>query len=326
MILDQLASTAFETDWGTRTVGEGSTGYDPESYAKGSVFALGTADAALAFWSAHRPSTALQVWSSLLPWLSLDSLGHMHEVLSGNLYRSQIESVPEQTWSSSGFLNSAIHGLLGLEVDTIGRRVVFAPHMPDDWRHLSITNVRLSDGPVGLSLHRVSDGFNLEITNPVAPFHLEFAPEIPLGSVLGRSEMNHRPIQALLQSYPQDQHARMNLDVPRGTSAIHISFSKGVAVTVLPSDPKIGASSDGLHIMSVTLENNILTIAAEIPRGRKEHVGLRTAWKAANAQNAILRKIEDESYELILDGGNPAEDNTSHYLRITAKVRFLPSR
>ena len=50
LLLDQLASSAFQTDWGTRGVGAGSAAFDPESYAKGSVWPVETAALAEAFW------------------------------------------------------------------------------------------------------------------------------------------------------------------------------------------------------------------------------------------------------------------------------------
>ena len=115
LILDQLASSDFETDWGTRGVAASSPECDPASYSSGSVSPVGTARVASAFWSNHRPLTAFPIWSGLLPWGTLDSMGHMHELLTGDFYHQQVESVPEQTWSSAALLSSAVQGLLGLE-------------------------------------------------------------------------------------------------------------------------------------------------------------------------------------------------------------------
>ena len=65
-----------------------------------------------------RPSArnAASTWKSLLPWFRLGSLGHMHEVLAGNLFHPEVESVPEQTWSSAGFLHATVCGLFGLRL------------------------------------------------------------------------------------------------------------------------------------------------------------------------------------------------------------------
>lgn len=57
-MLNSLAGAAFQTDWGTRSLVVDSPEFDPNSYAKGSVSALHTAETAAAFWSAHRPLPA----------------------------------------------------------------------------------------------------------------------------------------------------------------------------------------------------------------------------------------------------------------------------
>jgi len=48
-VMDRIASSAFQTDWGTRGIAAGSAGFDPESYAKGSISALHAAGVAQAF-------------------------------------------------------------------------------------------------------------------------------------------------------------------------------------------------------------------------------------------------------------------------------------
>ena len=325
-ILDQLASSSFQTDWGTRTVGEGSAGFDSESYAKGSVFAIGTAEGATAYWSAHRPVTALQVWSSMLALFSLDSLGHVHEVLSGNLYRPQIESVPEQTWSSAGFLDSTVHGLLGLEVNSVDRRVVFAPHLPPVWNDVSITNIWLSDASMGLSLHRAKGGFVLKIDNAGKPFHLEFAPQIPLGSSQVKAEVNYKPIAAGLRINPQDEHARVEMEVAHGNSELHLSFTDGVSVDVPSQQHFLADFSVGVQIVSASLADRVLTIVADAPKNRDSRVVLRTGWTIANGQVSNVRQVSDDAYELIFRGQNPNSGDPSKYVRATAKIQFSPAR
>ena len=320
-LLDRLASSSFQTDWGARTIGAESAGFDPESYAQGSVFALGTADVAAAFWSEHRPLAALSIWDSLLPWFSLDSMGHLHEVLSGNVYRPQLESVPEQSWSSAGFLTAAVHGLLGLEVDSLSRRIVFAPHLPAAWPGVSIANLRLSDAAVGLALRRTNDGFTLEINNPAAPFHLEFAPEIPLGARLGGADVNHRPVTAVLRSYPQDEHASIDFDVPHGKSEVHLGFTEGVSVVAQTSRPLVGDASVGLRLVSVHLVDRQLTIVADVPKNRDSHIDIRTRWEIADTRGSSARRIAADMYELDF-ASSGATSVGPDYVRATATVMF----
>ena len=93
-VLDRIAGPEFQTGWGTRGVGSASPTFDPASYATGSVWATATASAASELWSAGRADAAWKVWQSLLPWFALDSMGHLHETLSGSAFQPQIESVP----------------------------------------------------------------------------------------------------------------------------------------------------------------------------------------------------------------------------------------
>ncbi len=153
-ILDQLAAPEFQTDWGTRSLSAASPRYDPNSYAAGSVSALRSSEVAAVFWQQHRPLSAWQIWRALLPWSALDADGHLHEVLAGDYYHPEMESVPEQTWSSAGYLNAAVSGLLGLSVQSGKQQVIFAPHLPPQWNEISIRNVRVGAALLQLHLSR----------------------------------------------------------------------------------------------------------------------------------------------------------------------------
>jgi glycogen debranching enzyme len=84
-VLNELASADFQTDWGTRGKAASDPTYDPNLYSSGSVWALATGTVARAFWAEHRPATAFPIWRALVPWSTLDSLGHMHELMGGRL-------------------------------------------------------------------------------------------------------------------------------------------------------------------------------------------------------------------------------------------------
>ena len=114
------------------------------------------------------------LWQSLVPWASVDSLGHMHEVMSGSFFTPQRESVPEQTWSSSAFLSAAIHGMLGLETD--GRKNVlhFEPQVPATWQWFRVEHVRVGSSTVDLNWHSEDGHFTLDLQNVGAKFHLSW--------------------------------------------------------------------------------------------------------------------------------------------------------
>jgi glycogen debranching enzyme len=172
--LDMLATPPYLTAWGLRSKPTTAPDYDPTGYAKGSVWAFSTAGAAEMMWRAHRPDAANALWQSLVPWESVDSLGHMHEVMSGSFFTPQRESVPEQTWSSSAFLSAAVHGMLGLESD--GRKNVlhFEPQVPASWQSFQVEHVRVGNSIVDLNWHSENGHFTLDLQNVGPMFHLNW--------------------------------------------------------------------------------------------------------------------------------------------------------
>ena len=144
------------------------------------------------------------MWSALLPWGTLDSMGHMHEVLTGDFYHQQVESVPEQTWSSAEFVSAAVHGLLGLEREAAANHLTFAPHLPPSWSQVTVAHVPMRSATVAFKLARVGAGLDLDIENDGEPFDLTFSPEIPLGARLLEAEIDGKAT-----AVTRDDHAQM---------------------------------------------------------------------------------------------------------------------
>jgi len=172
--LDLLETPPYLTPWGLRSKPSTAPDYDPTGYAKGSVWAFATAGAAEIMWQAHRSDAANALWQSLVPWESVDSLGHMHEVMSGSFFTPQRESVPEQTWSSSAFLSAAIHGMLGLESEGRNNVLHFAPQVPASWQSLYVEHVRVGKSVVDLNWHSENGHFTLDLRNAGPMFHLNW--------------------------------------------------------------------------------------------------------------------------------------------------------
>ncbi len=321
-LLDQIASFSFQTSWGTRGVATGSAGFNPESYASGSVSALHTAGVANAFWSQHRPVTALAVWRSLLPWNTLDSLGHMHEVLAGNFYHAQVESVPEQTWSSAGYIDATIHGLLGLE--TSASSMTFAPHLPPEWDSISVAHINAgSASGITLALHRSPSAITLQIDNPGSPFPCVFDPELPLGASLGRAYLNQQKIAATLEQHPQETDAHITFNLPHGSSELRLEVHGGVSILTDTPAPALGEPDQGIHVIGAHLEGTALTIDADVPTGQQSHLELKTTWQSTSAQGATLAPASPGMTNLIFPV-TPDSSTPNPYRRAHAVVQFKP--
>jgi len=172
--LDLLMTSHYLTAWGLRSTPSTASDYDPTSYAKGSVWAHATAEAADVMWQAHRSDAANVLWQSLVRWDSADSLGHMHEVMSGSFFTPQRESVPEQTWSSSAFVSAVIHGMLGLEPDGLKNVLHFAPQGPTSWPSLRVEHIKVGKSVVNLEWHSDKGHFTVDLKNVGPMFHLSW--------------------------------------------------------------------------------------------------------------------------------------------------------
>ena len=178
IIFHDLATSPYLTSWGLRGTPSASPIYAPTAYSKGSVLALETAGAADLMWQFRRSGTANLLWQSLVPWSSQDSLGHMHELMSGSFFTPQRESVPEQTWSSAGFLSAAIHGMLGIDADARSGTLLFAPQPPPSWNQLHVQHLRIGPSSADLRWSSSNDKFTLEINNAGPKFHLRWTQSI----------------------------------------------------------------------------------------------------------------------------------------------------
>jgi glycogen debranching enzyme len=180
-VLDALASSHYRAPWGIRSTPNDSPLYEPDAYARGSVWAIGTADAIAAFYEAGRSETATTLWRDLVPWFGLDSPGHMHEVLNGDAFVPERESVPDQTWSSASFVSSGLRGMLGLQLDASKRQLRFTPRIPPEWDTLRVRRIQLGGAEVNLALRTTPDRVELEIENSGPTMMLTFRPPLRNG-------------------------------------------------------------------------------------------------------------------------------------------------
>ncbi len=286
--LAALASPAFQTDWGTRSYASDSTAYDPDAYAKGSVWATGTARIAQLFWEQHMPYPAWQTWSSLPAWSSIDSLGHTPEVLAGDFYHEEDESVPEQTWSSAGFLSSAIEGLLGIDVDARKQQLRFAPHLPQQWDHVAVERVQVGGSTLSLRFTRTDGNLTLDADNTGPAVHLLFEPSLAAGATLSQARWKGKVVPVKLEEQGEETQARFDLALPAGKSRLDVRTEGGIAILLQPPQPLLGAASHEPRILHARLEGTTYTITAAVPEGSEATLTLRTPWTVQSAQGASV--------------------------------------
>lgn len=233
----------------------------------------------------------------------------------------QSESVPEQTWSSAGFLISTIHGLLGLQIDSLKRALTFAPRLPAHWHDLSLSNISLGGASISLAIHSDSESLSLVVENSGAPFQLQFNPNLPLGAVLRGASFNNHPVAATIHNYPEQTEAQISALVPRGKSEFHLEWRGGVFIVLENPEPILGEPSTGLRIIGIYLEGMRLTIEGDAPEGRESHLQLVSPWTIENSTGVATQPVGGGEIELTFPA---ASAGSASYHRVKAAIEFKP--
>jgi hypothetical protein len=319
-VLDSIASWRFQSDWGTRNFAIGDPGYDPTAYAHGSVWALATAEVAEGYWSAHRPDIAWGIWRKLVPWSSLDSPGHMHEVLAGDFYQPQEESVPEQTWSSAAFLSTVLQGLFGLQINAENNTVTLAPHLPPEWDHAILTDVKVGNRNLTFSLQQTLGQWSVHIETPNAPLHLRLDPQIPLGARLESATACGRRSTVRLEPHAEDEHAFLDLIVPQGSCDVSIAYRGGIAISMPQPHPLLGNPSTGVELTSVRLGKDTLQMDLDVTPNGENRFWIRSQKPVLSATTASVKKTGPNLYEVDL----APNGKTATYKHRQISVKLMP--
>ena len=149
--LRQLAAHALNTDWGLRDVSNEEKIYDGMSYHQGSVWPLFTGWAALAEYRGGQPLAGYQMLmeNANLTWAQ--DLGANTELLSGDFFVPFGRSTSHQLWSSAMVITPTLRGLFGIDIDAQAKTITVSPHLPQNWDHGEIRNLRVGPQTVGLT-------------------------------------------------------------------------------------------------------------------------------------------------------------------------------
>ena len=320
-LLDQFASSGFQADWGARGKAASASTYAPNSYAGGSVWAIATASVAQLFWGEHRPASALPIWSALVPWNSLDSPGHMHEVLAGDYYHEEVESVPEQAWSSASFLTSFVNGLLGLRVQGASRHITLAPHLPAAWNAITLGNVRVGSSAISIRLLQSTAELQLRVQNDGAPARMVFDPEIPFGAQISGARLDGRPVAATAEGHEQDDHARVEFDLPHGSTSLTLSYRGGVAMIPDPPQLMVGEPSRAIKITGVHRDGLVYTVDFEYLPSLPSSFNVRSSWRLEKVEGATVQAPAPTLYRFTVSA---AANQPPRYQHGKVVMTFVP--
>jgi hypothetical protein len=263
----------------------------------------------------------------LFPWNTLDSEGHIHEVAAGDFYHPEIESVPEQTWSSAGFYSATVHGLLGLQVDATLHHLTFAPHLPPEWGYVTVDKIRVGESVLKLQLRRSHDGIELTVENNGPPVSIDFRPEVPMGAgdvnvSVEAAEKKASHLHASTERDAQDEYVVTAFTAAEGNTSCSIRFHGGVQISVPRPELRIGDPSRGLRVVGVSLKGETLSLTAYLKQTGEALFTVRSGWTLKDAAGAQVESHEGDLYRMVLQMPPGAVPSKDHYVKVSAELRF----
>jgi glycogen debranching enzyme len=267
----ELSKPEHQTDWGMRIISNRAPKYSGGGYHYGSVWPLFTGWAAVAEYRYHKPQPAYDnLRANAL--LALDgSPGHVTEVLSGDYYQPLSTSSPHQIWSAAMVINPVLRGMFGLQFDAQDRTLNFAPHIPADWKTFSLYQIAAGRDSLNLTFSRTADSMTLVAERKgVAELKVDFRPALSLRAQVLGVTFNGRAVPFHLEPHDGDQHLITEMNLASGTNTLKVRLQNDFAVVYAARLPALGATSEGLRILSETWSDSrdALTLETEGMAGR----------------------------------------------------------
>jgi glycogen debranching enzyme len=168
-VAETLLSDASFSGWGVRTVAETEARYNPMSYHNGSVWPHDNGLIAAGLARYRLTQQVQQVFTGLFDASIFMDLHRMPELFCGFVRRPgtgptlyPVACAP-QSWAGAAVF-SLIQSLLGLTIDAPRRQIRFDRSvLPQSLKRIWITNLRVADATVDLSIERYPSDVGVEL-------------------------------------------------------------------------------------------------------------------------------------------------------------------
>ncbi|MBT9331612.1 amylo-alpha-1,6-glucosidase [Paracidobacterium acidisoli] len=266
-MMSRWASGEFSTDWGTRILSDRVSFYDPISYHQGTVWPLYTGWVSVAEYRAGRTLAgyAHLMQNAEMTWAQ--DLGNVTELLSGQFYQPLGRSTAHQLWSSAMVISPVLRGMFGLEWNAGEHTLMVAPHLPAEWKTVTVRRVPLGGSRFDLTFTRRGAEMVVEASRSG---EVRLASHVPGAKAEGRTLRIPLPaVEAgLRQKLPEpgaetqemkvlDQQSSgrtltLTLAAQGGSRQVLDLRENAPKLTLRTDDAEMGVVSDGLRTMAVT--------------------------------------------------------------------------
>lgn len=262
--LKKLCSAELSTDWGIRSISVNSRYFQPLNYNYGAVWPFLTSWVTTALYKHHMP---LQGYSLLMGTANHTfdhALGCITEVFSGTNNVWPQEAVPHQGFSTAGVVLPFVRGLLGLEGNALEKSLVFSPHFPADWDHVSIQDYHVGSAKFSFDYKKQANKISVNVkTENADGYTIFFAPAMGAGTQFTSFSVDGKAMGYKTNEKKQVALAKAEIAVRDSTMQFEMGYVP--TVEILPAVPQIrvGDRNTGLKILSVQKDASTLMIQVE---------------------------------------------------------------
>jgi glycogen debranching enzyme len=300
-VLDQLASNAFSTNWGTRIIREDSPFFKPTGYHYGSVWPLFTGWTALAEYAYGNYQQGFFHLMNNLNIYKNWGKGFVEEVMNGSTYEPS-GVCPHQCWSETMVLQPAIEGMLGLIVNDGEKKIVLSPHFPAGWDSVSVRNIRAGNSTFDLCMKRTDKSYYYTFTpHGNQQLNIEFSPTLPSGTRFNRITKDGNETPFTTFNDQKNVSLLINLKLTE-TSLLQFDYGDGIEVLPALTDPSPGSRPEGLRIISDRLF------------GYKYYIGVEGERKTSGKIDVYIHNQEIEKIE---NGTLTGSDGEIYHIAVT---------
>lgn len=272
--IKQFNESDMVTDWGVRNLSSKSSMYEPTNYNYGTIWPFTSFFIGAAQFATHFNLQGYQTVRNTAQHSFDYGLGILPEVFSGDINTKLGEAYHNQGFSVSGYIFPMVRGLLGLEVDALNNKISFAPKLPADWKYLKVNKAKIGSSSVCFDLKIVKTGMELLVKKVGDKnIQIEFSPELPLGTEIISARINKNAVTPKMIHHSQSEQLNITLDL-ESESKVIFEYRPTVAIYMIETAASIGATNEGIKIVSQELKGKILSIFCEVKPDKEYELGV----------------------------------------------------
>ncbi len=303
-VMRKISTSKFSTDWGIRMLEEDNPKYKPGSYHAGMVWPLYGGWGSLAAFDNGLYKAGYQyLLGNMLVYRNW-APGSIEETLNGEIYKPN-GVCAHQCWSETMVLQPAIEGMLGFSPDAVKQQVQLAPYFPWHWRSARVSNLRMGETVMQLSLQR-GEGNTVYTIDLNKPAGLAFAPALPPLSQVSAVTLDGQPVAYQLAQEADGLRVQLQAQLAAGRHEIRIKSSGGTGVLPVVTPAVVNQPSSGLKILEEKAEGQRLEWLAEGRPGKTYRFQVYTEKPPGRLTNARLVSSDNRllTIECTIPAGN----------------------